>query len=222
MLYLWISRWWARAKGKGKGKGKTSENSKDEKDKDEDKKGKGKGKAHAKVTKHFPGYCLVCKAWGHAMKDCWWEESAKSGKDTASLQTPITPVENTEAEASVTGMLIQADEGEAVPANPAQWPYSVTKREPSGEDFLIGAGAASSVCQQSLADGLGGKPRGPGAELRSAAGHQFTTTGDTTICLRARDGVNVADDFQIAPKNTGLQRSIICLDFETQGMQYVG
>ena len=46
-------------------------------------------------------------------------------------------------------------------------------------------------------------------ELRSATGHQFTTTGNTTICLRTRDGVNVAGDFQIAPKNTGLQRSII-------------
>ena len=39
-------------------------------------------------------------------------------------------------------------------------------------------------------------------------GHQFTTTGNTTICLRTRDGVNVASDFQIAPKKTGLQRSI--------------
>ena len=46
-------------------------------------------------------------------------------------------------------------------------------------------------------------------ELRSATGHQFTTTGNTTICLRVRDGVNVASEFQIAPKNTGLQRSII-------------
>ena len=32
---------------------------------------------------------------------------------------------------------------------------------------------------------------------------------NTTICLRARDGANVASDFQIAPQNTGLQRSII-------------
>ena len=56
---------------------------------------------------------------------------------------------------------------------------------------------------------LGGKPRGPGVEPRSATGHQFTTSGNTTICLRTRDGVNVAGDFQIAPKDTGLQRSII-------------
>ena len=48
----------------GRGKGKKNENSNDEKDKDEDKKGKGKGKANAKTTKHFLGYCLVCKAWG--------------------------------------------------------------------------------------------------------------------------------------------------------------
>ena len=43
----------------------------------------------------------------------------------------------------------------------------------------------------------------------SATGHQFTTTGNTTICLRTREGINVAGDFQNAPKDTGLQRSII-------------
>ena len=46
-------------------------------------------------------------------------------------------------------------------------------------------------------------------ELKSGTGHQLTTTGNTTICMRTRDGINVASDFQIAPKNTGLQRSII-------------
>ena len=46
-------------------------------------------------------------------------------------------------------------------------------------------------------------------ELRSATGHQVTTTANTTICLRTGDGVNVAGDFQIAPKNTGLLRSVI-------------
>ena len=46
-------------------------------------------------------------------------------------------------------------------------------------------------------------------ELRSATGRQFITTGNTTTSLRTRDGVNVAGDFQIAPKNTGLQRSVI-------------
>ena len=49
-------------KGKGNGKGKKGASNKDEQDKDEDKKSKGKGKANAKGTKHFPGYCLVCKA----------------------------------------------------------------------------------------------------------------------------------------------------------------
>ena len=145
-------------------------------------KGKGKGKANAKTTKHSLGYCLVGKAWGHAMKDCWWNEGAKSGKDTASQETPTTPAENTKTQPSITGMLIQSDESEAVPANLAQWFYSVTKREPIREEFLIDSGAVTSLCIQSLGDSLG--PRGPGVELRSATGHQFTT-----ICLRTRDGV---------------------------------
>ena len=86
------------------------------------------------------------------MKDCWWNESAKSGKGTASLETPITPAENTKTEALITGMLIQSDEGEAVQANPAQWLYSETKRENSREELLIDSVAGKSVCQQSLAD----------------------------------------------------------------------
>ena len=89
--------------------------------------------------------------------------------------------------------------------------YSVAKQEslPYANDFLIDSGDATSVCQQTLVGSLDGKPRGPGVELRSATGHQFTTTGNTTICLRSRDAVNVESDFQIAPNNTGLQRSII-------------
>ena len=106
-------------------------------------------------------------------------------------------------------MLIQPDEGEIVPANPAQWLCSVTKRERSREEFVIDSGAATPVCPQSLTDSLGGKPRGPGVALKPSTGHQFTTTGNTTVGLRTRDGVNVVGDFQIAPKNTGLQRSII-------------
>ena len=54
-------------------------------------------------------------------------------------------------------MMIQSDEGEAVPADPTQWLYSVTKREPSREEFLIDSGGATSVCQQNLADSLGGE-----------------------------------------------------------------
>ena len=122
------------------------------------------------------------------MKDCWWNERAESGKDTASPETPITPAENTKTETSITGILTQSEEGDTVPANLAQWLYSVTKREKSREEFLIDSGAATSVCQRSL----GGKPRGQGVELRSSTGHQFTATRNTTICLRTRDGVNVA------------------------------
>ena len=91
-------------KGNGKVKGRKSESSKDEKGKDEDKKGKGNCKANAKTTKHFAGYCFLCKAWGHAKKACWWNESAKSGKDTASLVTPITPAANTATKPPITGM----------------------------------------------------------------------------------------------------------------------
>ena len=98
----------------GKGKGEKSENSKGEKDKDK----KGKGKANAKESEYFAGYCLLCKAWGHMKKDCWWNESAKSGKETVSLETSITPAANTETEPPNTGVLIQSDEGAAVPANP--------------------------------------------------------------------------------------------------------
>ena len=195
-------------KGEGKGKGKKGESSEDEKDKD--KKGKGKGKNNVN-TEYFAGYCHQCKGWGHVQKDCWWNENAKNAKDTASLETPTTPAESTKTEPPVTGMLIPSDEGGEIPARPTRWMYSVTKQEPvlNANDFLIDSGASTPVCQQSLADSLGGKPRGPGVELRSATGHQFTTTGNTTTCLRTRDGVNVASDSQIAPKNTGLQRSII-------------
>ena len=148
------------------------------------------------------------------MKDCWWIENGKSAKDTASLETHITPVESAKTEPPITGMLIQFEEGSEIPADDTQWMYAVTKQEsvPNINDFLIDSGAATSVCQQSLADSLGGKPRGPGVELISATGHQFTTAGNRTICLRTRDGVNVSSDFQIAPKNTGLQRSIISVE----------
>ena len=129
-------------------------------------------------------------------KDCWWNESNKSGKDTASLETPITTAANTKTEAPIT-------------PDPMRWLYSVTKHEPSHNDFWIDSGAHTSVCHQSLAESLGGKPSGAGVELRSATGHQFTSTGNTTILLRTRDGITVAGDFQIAPQKNGLQRSII-------------
>ena len=47
-------------------------------------------------------------------------------------------------------------------------------------------------------------------ESRSATAHQFTTTGTTAICLRTRDGVNVAGDFQIAPKRAVVSVGQVC------------
>ena len=141
-------------------------------------------------------------------KDCWLNEKAENAKDTGSLETPTTPAESTKTEPPTTGMLLQSDEGGEIPTDPAQWMNSVPKQESvlNANDFLIDSGDATSIVQQSLADSLGGKPGGPGVELRSATGHQFTTTGNTTICLRTRD---VASDFQILPKNTEFQKSII-------------
>ena len=56
---------------------------------------KGKGKDNAKATEYFAGYSFLCKAWGHMEKDRWWNRSNKSGKDAASLETPIMPATNT-------------------------------------------------------------------------------------------------------------------------------
>ena len=152
MLYPWISRCWvkeekarkAKTTRKVKAKGKRGESSKDEKDKD--KEGRGKGKNNAK-TEYFAGYCLQCKGWGHMKKDCWWNENAENAKRTASLETPATPAESTKTEPLITGMLIQSDEGGEIPADPAQWMYSVTNQEsvPIANDFLIDSGAATSV-----------------------------------------------------------------------------
>ena len=166
-------------KGKGKGKCPKSESSKLEKDTDEDKKGKGKGKgkANAKTTKHLPGHCLVCKAWQHAKKDCWWSESAKSLTDTVSL----APAANNTTEPPITGMLIQFDGGETVPANPAQWLYSVTKRELSREEFLIDSGAATSVCQHSLVWNSG-QPLDTSSQR--PATRRFACAHDTVSTLR--------------------------------------
>ena len=130
------------------------------------------------------------------------ERKRQEVEDTASLENPVTPVVITTTDPPVTGMSLHSDDGEA-------WLCAVTKREPSREDFMIDAGAATSVCQQSLADSLEAKPRRAGVEVRSATRHQFSTTGNTTICLRIRDGINMAGDFQIAPKDSGLLRSII-------------
>ena len=196
--YPWTSLCWVKAR-KGqrsakararKGKAKAT---KDEKDKGA--KGNRKGEDNAKATEYFARYCLLCEAWGHMKKDCWQNENNKSGEATASLETPITPGASTTTEPPTARMLIQSDDNEAVPADPTQQClYSVTKHGSIHNDFLFDFGAATSVRQQSLADSMGGKPSGPGVELRSATRHQFTTTGNTTICLRTRDGTNVAGD----------------------------
>ena len=46
-------------------------------------------------------------------------------------------------------------------------------------------------------------------ELRTATGHQFMATGNTTICLHMRGCINLLGDFLIAPQKFGLLRSII-------------
>ena len=48
--------------------------------------------------------------WRKAKKDCWCDESVKNGTDTASLETPITPVANTTTEPPIIGILTQSDE----------------------------------------------------------------------------------------------------------------
>ena len=59
------------------------------------------------------------------------------------FRTPITPAANTTSEPPMTGMLIQSDDDEAVPADPTEWLYSVTRREPSREALLIDSAAAT-------------------------------------------------------------------------------
>ena len=56
-------------------------------------------------------------------------ENAKSGKDSASLETPITPAESTRTEPPITGMLIHSDEGGEILADDTQWMYAVMKQE---------------------------------------------------------------------------------------------
>ena len=151
----WVFRCWAKGKKQERQRRQEGQRqrqirrkkNKDEKDRDKDK--KGKGKANAKAAEYFAGYCLLCKAWRH-MKDCWWNEGTRSGKGPTSLENPITPFVDATTGVPITGMLLQSDDGETVPADPTQWLCSVTKREPSCEDFLIDSEAATSVCQRSL------------------------------------------------------------------------
>ena len=105
-------------------------------------------------------------------------------------------------------MLIQSDEGEAAPADPSQWLYSVTKREPRHCDFLVDSGAATPVCQR--------KPgRLPGRKTQSLEWNADRPRDVSSRRLATQrfaralaHGINVAKDFQSAPKDTGLQRSV--------------
>ena len=103
-----------------------------------------------------------------------WNENAKSGEDTASLEAPITPAENTQTEPPITRTLMQPDEGGEIPADDTQSMFAVPKKEsvPNTNDFLIDSGDATSVCRQNFADSLGRKTRRPGVKLRSATRHQ--------------------------------------------------
>ena len=114
-------------KGKDQGKSKKGESNKDERDKDGDKRGKGKGKNNVKAE-FFAGY-FSAKVGRHMKKDCWWNEIAESGMDTASLETPVTPAESKKTELPITGMLIQPDEGSEIFADDTQWMYAVTEQE---------------------------------------------------------------------------------------------
>ena len=151
----------------------------------------GKGKANAKTTKHFLRYSLVCKAWEAREEGLLVECQEREGHCISG--DPTTPAPNT-TEPPITGKLLQSDEGAA------QWLYSLTKREPSREEFLIDSGAATSVCQQSLADSLGGKPNRLGVELGSATGHQFTTTANATICIRTETVSMLRATFRLRPR----------------------
>ena len=172
-------------KGNSKGKRGKGEGSKGKKDK-----GKGKGKRQSESD------CLQSLGPHEKGLLVEREQQEREGR-RISGDSDYVSCKNT-TEPPITWMLIQSD-GDAVPVAPTKRMYSVTKYESSPNDFLK---AATSVCQQSLADSLGSEPSGSGVELKSASGHQFTTTGNTTMCLRTRDGINVSRDVQIAPKKT--------------------
>ena len=65
----------------------------------------------------------------------------------------MTPAADTTTEPAITGMLMLSDD-EDVPVDPAKWLYLVTTHETSHNNILVDSGAATPVCQQSLADNL--------------------------------------------------------------------
>ncbi len=74
------------------------------------------------------------------------------------------------------------------------------------EDILIDSGAAMSVCAEQR--GLT-QPKGRGTALVSATRHRFNTLGAAAMVLDCVGGPSVQSMFQVAPKNSGLQNTII-------------
>ena len=139
-------------------------------------------------------------------KVCWWNDPLlppiKSRKDTA-LETANTAAN--QLESTMTGMQLQSD-GSSTAVDPTKWMFSAANRESSKNEFLFDSGAATSRCQQCFSDSLGGKPSGAGVDLRSATRPRDTIHHDGQHTdLHA----HTSGDMQIAPKTTGLQRSII-------------
>ena len=81
-------------------------------------------------------------------KDCWWNQPlAKSGKDTASLETANTVV--SQPESTMIGMRLQSD-GSTTVVGPTKWMFSVLLRivNQSENEFLVDSGTGTSLCQQ--------------------------------------------------------------------------
>ena len=96
---------------------------------------------------------------GHMKNDCWWNESVKPVREASSLEPSTVSAASTTSKPPITGMLPQSDDAEVLMADSAQLVCSVARQNlVRNADSLIDSGAATSVCQQSLADSVGGKP----------------------------------------------------------------
>ena len=172
------------------------------------KKGKGdkngKGKDNADATEYFAGYCLGCKAWGHMKKYCWWNETPKSGKDTASLESASTAV--CQLDSTITGMLLEYD-GRSTAVDVTKWMFSLSNRESNRNEVLVDSGSATSVCQHS---GWQTGRSWSGTEVGHWATIHQDRAAHRSSC--ARDGVNVSGDFQIAPQMIGCRDHSYQLD----------
>ena len=93
----------------------------------------------------------------------------------------------------MTGVLLQSD-GSSTAVDPTKWISCSTLEQPHH-----GANSVSRTVWEA-------NP----VELEWTSGRpRFITMGSTQIFMRTCRGVNVSGDLQIAPKTTGLQRSII-------------